>query len=57
MKLASLEGELQKVFVMCRRSDITPTVATRRTTFDMAVKWLLNLRKHFVCSSSISQSL
>jgi hypothetical protein len=39
MKLTPLEGELQKFFVACGRSDITPTMATRRANVDMTVKW------------------
>jgi hypothetical protein len=44
MKLAPLEGELQRCFVACR-SEVIPTMPTRSTTIDMAVKWQLNLRR------------
>jgi hypothetical protein len=37
MKLAPL-GELQKYFVACRRSDVTPTIAARSATVDMEGK-------------------
>jgi hypothetical protein len=39
MKLISLEGELKKYFVACGRSDVTPTMASRSATVEMAVKW------------------
>jgi hypothetical protein len=45
MKLTALEGELQKNFGRCSRSDGTPTMATRSETVDMAVKWRVNPRK------------
>jgi hypothetical protein len=44
MKITSLK-ELQKIVVACGRSDVTPTMATRCATVDMAVKWRLNPRK------------
>jgi hypothetical protein len=40
-----LEGEFKKVFVACRRSDVTPKLTTRITTIDVVVKWQLNPRK------------
>jgi hypothetical protein len=52
-----LEAEIQKCFVACWRSDVTPTVATRSTTVVIAVKWLLNPRKCFVCLGFIPQNL
>jgi hypothetical protein len=36
MKLVPLEGELQTLFVGCGRSNVTPTMATRSATIDMA---------------------
>jgi hypothetical protein len=39
IKLMLLEGELKKLIVACSRTDITPTMSTRSTTIDMAVKW------------------
>jgi hypothetical protein len=38
MKLTSSEGEIQKFFAAYRRSDVSPTMATRSTTTDNAVK-------------------
>jgi hypothetical protein len=57
MKLTPLEGELQKLFLACRRSDASLTMATRSATVDKEVKWLLNPRKRFICFNSIPQSL
>jgi hypothetical protein len=31
----------KEMFVECERSGVTPTMATRGTTVDMAVKWKL----------------
>jgi hypothetical protein len=42
MKLTPSEGELQKFFAACGRNDRSPTMATRRATVDMAVKWQHN---------------
>jgi hypothetical protein len=39
MKLTPLEGEFQHSFLACERRDLTPTMATRSATVDMAVKW------------------
>jgi hypothetical protein len=39
IQLILLEGELKKLFVACGRSDVTPTMATRSATVNMAVKW------------------
>jgi hypothetical protein len=39
MKLTSLEGELQKLFIARGRSNVTPTMVTRSVTIDIAVKW------------------
>jgi hypothetical protein len=44
MNLTLLGGEV-KYFVALGRSDVTPTVATRRANTDMVVKWRLNPRK------------
>lgn len=38
IKLTSLEGELQRMFVVCKKSDITVTL----NTVAMALKWRLN---------------
>jgi hypothetical protein len=38
MKLTPLEGELQKYFVVCGRSGVTPTMATVSATVDTVVK-------------------
>jgi hypothetical protein len=46
-----------KVFVACGRSDVAPKTATRSATVDMAVKWRLDPRNHYVYSSSIPQNL
>jgi hypothetical protein len=51
----TIERRTSKIFVPCRKSDVTPRMANRNTTVDMAVKWRLNLRKRFVCSGSIPQ--
>jgi hypothetical protein len=55
MKLTPFEGELQKSFVACYWSDLTPAVATRSATVDMAVKWRLNPkeRTEFACAGSL----
>jgi hypothetical protein len=45
MKPTQLGAELHKYFVVCGRSNVTPTMATRSTTVNMAVKWRLNPRK------------
>jgi hypothetical protein len=45
MKLTPLEGQLQNIFAACGRSDVTPTMATKSATVDMAVKWRLNPRR------------
>jgi hypothetical protein len=45
MKHTSLEGELQKLFVACGRSDVTPSMTTTNATVDMAVKWRPNPTK------------
>jgi hypothetical protein len=39
MKLIPLEDNFKKSFIACGRSDVTPTMATRSATVDMAVKW------------------
>jgi hypothetical protein len=49
-----LEAEIQQKFCV---TDVTPTMATRSVTVDMAVKWRLNPRKRFECLSSIPQNL
>jgi hypothetical protein len=54
MKLMPLEEVLQH-FIACR-SDVI-TMNTSRTFVYMIIKWWLNLRKCFVCSSSIQQNL
>jgi hypothetical protein len=45
MKLTPLEGALQKRFVASGRRDVTPTMATRSVTVDIALKWRLTLTK------------
>jgi hypothetical protein len=47
----------KQIFAACGGSDVTQTMATRSASVDMAVKWRLNPRERFVCSSSISQNL
>jgi hypothetical protein len=41
MKLTPMEGELLTFFIVCWRSDVTSTMASRTATVDMAVKWRL----------------
>jgi hypothetical protein len=38
MKFTSLEREIPNIFIACRRSDVTPTVATTNATVDVALK-------------------
>lgn len=38
MKLALLEREFKNLFVACRNSDTTPTMATRSATVNTAVE-------------------
>jgi hypothetical protein len=45
MKFTPFEGKLKKKIVACGRSDVTPKMATRSATVDIAVKWRLNPRK------------
>jgi hypothetical protein len=38
MKLIPLEVELKKIFVACRRSDVTPTTARGKASVDGTLK-------------------
>jgi hypothetical protein len=57
LNLHHWKENLKKMFVSCERSDVTPAMVTMSATVNMAVKWRLNLRKHFVCSSTSPQNL
>jgi hypothetical protein len=58
MKFTPLEGELKKFFVECGRSDITPSVASKSSTFDMAVKWRVKFpRIGDHCSTGFSEEV
>jgi len=37
-------GEILKYFMLCGRSDVTPTIASGSVAAHMAVKWWLNTR-------------
>jgi hypothetical protein len=45
-----LEREFKKKIIACKRSDITPKMATRSATVKKAAKWRLAPRKPFMCS-------
>lgn len=50
MKLLSVKRKLRKNVAACH---VTPSMATRSLTVDVAVKWRFSSRKRVACFSSI----